>query len=73
MRCMKCSRPASFEHVIYQGSSPSRLRLCPECAAKVEAEARIERIRSAAADSRHAEVLDLMRAVDDLPTVPPPS
>jgi len=73
MRCMKCSQPASFEHVIFQGSAPSRVALCPDCAAKVEAEARIERIRTASEESRHLEVIELMRAVEELPTTPPPS
>ena len=45
--CMKCSSHATFNHTVFQGTAPTTIKLCEDCAAQVDAEGRLASIKDA--------------------------
>ena len=47
MRCVICKDHATFEHTVFKGTEPVKVRLCDACASKVEAEKHLSLIKDA--------------------------
>jgi len=64
MRCMLCGSHAEFEHTVFQGTSPTTVRLCDPCATKVQVQEKVTAIKSAPdKGAKQAAVAELLRAV----------
>ena len=47
MRCFLCSGHATFEHTVFQGTAPVKVRLCESCAEKIDADNHLSAIKAA--------------------------
>lgn len=47
MRCVMCTEHATWEHTVFKGTAPTKVRLCEDCAGKVGADGHLERIKAA--------------------------
>ena len=64
MRCMLCHEHASFERTVFQGTSPTTVRLCEPCAVKVDVSGHLESIHAADNhDAKNAAVAKFLAAV----------
>ncbi len=64
MRCMMCHQHATFEHTVFQGTSPVKVRLCEPCAGKVDATGQLAKIKAAPDHaSKNAAVAVFLKAV----------
>lgn len=64
MKCNLCNQHATFEHTVFQGTTPTRVRLCAPCAGKVGAEQHLAKIKGAPDHSaKLAAVEAFLRAV----------
>lgn len=64
MRCTMCDQHATFEHTVFQGTKPTRVRLCASCAGKVGADQHLAKIKGAADhDAKAAAIEAFLKAV----------
>ena len=64
MRCMKCGQHASFNQTVFQGASPTTVKLCGTCAETADAERHVDAIRSAPdKETKTAAVSEFLRAI----------
>ena len=62
--CMKCRSHATFNHTVFQGTAPTTIKLCDDCAAQIDAEGHLANIKSAADhDAKTQAVDDFLAAV----------
>ena len=47
MRCMLCKGHATFDQTVFQGTAPTTVRLCNDCASKVNAQEHMAQIKGA--------------------------
>ena len=45
--CMRCKAHATFNHTVFQGTSPTTIKLCDDCATSLGAEGHLEAIKGA--------------------------
>ena len=64
MRCIMCQQHASFEHTVFQGTSPTTVRLCDSCATQVDATGHLAKIKSAPDhDAKSSAVAEFLKVV----------
>jgi hypothetical protein len=64
MRCMMCNQHATFEHTVFQGTSPIKVKLCNACATKVDAPGQLAKIKAAPDHAaKNAAVTTFLKAV----------
>ena len=64
MRCVLCEQHATFTHTVFQGASPTTVKLCPACAEKVQADQHMANIKSAPdKDAKSTAVTQFLKAV----------
>ncbi|MHC4550486.1 MAG: hypothetical protein ACYTEZ_17100 [Planctomycetota bacterium] len=64
MRCFICQQHATFDHTVFQGTSPTTVRLCPDCSVKVQAEQHVANIKSAPdRNAKNAAIAEFLRAI----------
>ena len=47
MRCKMCGGHATWEHTVFKGTDPTRIRLCAPCEQKIQADEKLARIKAA--------------------------
>jgi hypothetical protein len=47
MRCIMCGGHANFEHTVFRGTNPVKIRLCDPCAQKAQASDHLAKIKAA--------------------------
>ena len=64
MRCKMCGEHATWEHTVFQGTSPTKVRLCSGCEQKIQADEQLARIKAAPdRDAKLAAVDSFLREV----------
>ena len=58
MRCKMCGGHATWEHTVFKGTAPTRIRLCAPCEQKVQADEKLARIKAAADPDAKLEAVD---------------
>ncbi|MHC4939603.1 MAG: hypothetical protein ACYTHK_11585 [Planctomycetota bacterium] len=58
MKCIVCGGHSTWERTVFKGMEPTRVRLCDACQAKVQADARIARIKDAPDKDAKMEAID---------------
>ena len=57
MRCKMCGGHATWEHVVFRGTSPTKVRLCDPCRQNVKADEQLAQIKDATGhDAKNAAV-----------------
>ncbi len=73
--CMRCRAHATFNHTVFQGTSPTTIKLCDECATSLGADGHIAAIKSASDhEAKNQAVTAFLAAVAppaDLPSGQP--
>ena len=57
MRCIMCSAHATFEHTVFEGTTPTKVRLCDGCASKVDADRHLAAIKGASDHTAKSEAV----------------
>ena len=64
MICNVCRKHATFEHSVFQGLSPVKVSLCPECSTSIGADEHLASIKNAPDKAaKHAAVDAFLKAV----------
>ena len=64
MRCILCNDHATFEHTVFQGTVPVKVRLCEPCAEKIDADHHLSTIKAAPDHAaKNAAVESFLKAV----------
>ena len=58
MLCMMCRGHATFSHTVFKGTSPTTVKLCPDCADKVRAEEHLRKIKEAVGHDAKTAAVD---------------
>ena len=62
--CMRCRAHANFNTTVFQGTSPTTIKLCDACAESINAESYIAAIKGAADhDAKNKAVVAFLAAV----------
>ena len=69
MRCIVCHGSVVFERTVFRGTAPTTIRLCENCAEKVDVHSHVERIKEAHDHaSKDAAVAGFVAAVENIAT-----
>ena len=61
MRCKMCGGHATWEHTVFKGTAPTRIRLCAPCEQKIQADEKLAQIKAVTDhDARLAAVDSLL-------------
>jgi len=64
MLCMICHQHATLEHTVFQGTTPTKIKLCDACRSKTAADEHVARIKAAPDhDAKNAAVTGFLAAV----------
>ncbi|MFQ5845619.1 MAG: hypothetical protein ACE5JG_11595 [Planctomycetota bacterium] len=64
MRCMMCQEHATFDQAVFVGTSPTTVRLCDGCAARVDAQEHMNRIKAAPDhQTKNAAAAEFLKAI----------
>lgn len=65
MLCMLCKKKhADWEHAVFHGTMPTRVRLCPDCAQEKDANGHMARIKDADNhEAKNAAVAEFLRVL----------
>lgn len=64
MICIKCKKHATFDHTVFQGTTPVRVTLCTGCEAETNAQVLFSSIKGAPDKAaKHAAVDNFLKAV----------
>ena len=62
MRCKLCGGHATWEHTVFKGTAPTKVRLCAGCEQKIRADEQLARIKSVTDhDAKMAAVDDFLK------------
>ena len=48
MRCKMCGAHATWEHTVFKGMAPTKVRLCAGCEQKIQADQKLAQIKATA-------------------------
>jgi hypothetical protein len=63
MRCTMCGGHATFDHTVFQGTTPIKVRLCDGCAQKASATDHMAKIKAAPDRAAKAAAVELFLKV----------
>ena len=58
MRCKMCGDHATWEHTVFKGTAPTRVRLCAACEQKIQADNMLAEIKDAPDHDAKAAAVD---------------
>ena len=58
MRCKMCGGHATWEHTVFKGTEPTRIRLCEPCKQKIQADEKLAVIKAAPDHDSKAAAVD---------------